>query len=69
MFNAETVKDILSEEGFDGLFSAIDDNPQCPGEVVLWAGGGNPVYSIAQALRVAREEQKARDAEWGDDDE
>jgi hypothetical protein len=66
-FNAEYVETVLGENDFGGLFSAIDDNPLCPGEVVLWAGGGTPVYSEEEALRVARDEQSSRDAEYSDE--
>lgn len=44
------------------MFSAIEDNPATPGEVVLWGGGGTPVYSVREALKEARERQEAHES-------
>jgi len=56
---AEKVENALEREGLRYLFSAIENNPATPGEVVLWAGGGTPVYSVREALKEARERQEA----------
>lgn len=52
---AAEVIEALKEAGLRRQFDAIDDNPATPGEVVLWAGSGRPVYSVEQALKIARE--------------
>ncbi len=60
---AKEVEEALREEGLRRQFDAIDDNPATPGEVVLWAGGGTPVYSVDEALRIARKLNEANYAE------
>lgn len=57
---AKRVDEALRREGFRYLFDAIDDNCR---EVVMWRGGGIPVGSVREALRLAREIQAAEEAE------
>lgn len=63
---AAEVIEALKEAGLRRQFDAIDDNPATPGEVVLWAGHGTPVYSVEQALRIARERNEPQ---YDEDDE
>ena len=55
---ATTVKRIeaaLRRENLRHYVESIERNPQTRGEVVVWAGGsGTPVYSVAEALGLAR---------------
>jgi len=52
---AKRVADGLSRRGLRVYFDGIENNPATSGEVVLWyCGGGKPVYSVAEAVSVAK---------------
>ena len=51
----KAVKEALENRGLAHLFDAIDSNPATPAEVVLWAGGGRPVYSVREAVEYAQQ--------------
>jgi hypothetical protein len=41
------------EKKYRGVFTAVEAGQD--GEVVLWAGAGYPVYSVREALSLAKE--------------
>jgi hypothetical protein len=62
------VEQALDREGLRSEFDAVQRNPQTHGEVVCWAGGGHPVSSVKDALRIARELRDARRVESREDE-
>ena len=51
---ANCVEVALQARGLRGYVDAIDNNPNNPGEVVLWAGMGYPVHSVREAIALVR---------------
>lgn len=72
MATAKEIESALIDAGFRQYVDAIEDNHATPGEVVLWAGSGTPVYSVAEAIEFARErktieESRDWDSEYDED--
>lgn len=57
---ASVIKSALESRGLGRVFSSIENNPATRGEVVCWGeGGGHPVYSVTEAIKLAQKYQDA----------
>ena len=63
MARAAQIEQALKREGLRNEVDAIEQNPATPGEVVLWCGGGHPVYSVREAVAFARTLRQEREQE------